>query len=107
MAGGGKFPFSGVLLVVFGGLLLADQLGALSFAETIRMWWPALLVLAGALNLIERPQTPFGAIVLLSIGAALLLNNLHVVKIGSLVRLWPVAMIAVGLNILVSGRGKG
>jgi hypothetical protein len=104
--GGPKIPFSGVLLVVFGGLLLADQLGALSFAQTIRDWWPALLILAGILNLIERPQTPFGAIVLVTAGAALLLHNLHIVRIGSLVRLWPIAMIAVGLNILLTSRGK-
>ena len=49
MAAGPRIPFSGVLLVVFGGLFLADQLGALSFGHVFKVWWPALLVLAGLL----------------------------------------------------------
>ena len=56
---GPRIPFSGVLLVVFGGLFLADQLGALSFGHVFHTWWPALLVLAGLLNLIEQPAALF------------------------------------------------
>ena len=49
MASGPRIPFSGVLLVVFGCLFLADQMGALSFGHVFKTWWPALLVLAGLL----------------------------------------------------------
>ena len=39
-----------LLLMLLGGLLAADQLGAMSFSLT----WPALLILYGALKLIDR-----------------------------------------------------
>jgi len=107
MASGPRIPFSGVLLVVFGGLFLADQLGAISFGHVFRTWWPALLVLAGLLNLIERPANFFGPLIMMTAGVALLLANLHVLEFESVWRLWPVLMIAMGLNILLSaGKGK-
>ena len=108
MASGRRIPFSGILLVVFGGLFLADQLGAISFGHVFTTWWPALLVLAGVLNLIERPASVFAPIIMITVGAALLLSNLGYLKFESAWRLWPLVLIAMGLNILVTGgRGKG
>jgi cell wall-active antibiotic response 4TMS protein YvqF len=106
MASGPRIPFSGVLLVGFGALFLADQLGAISFGHVFRTWWPALLVLAGVLNLIERPSTAFAPIVMITVGAALLLSHLGYLQFASAWRLWPLVLIAMGLNILVTG-GKG
>ncbi len=109
MASGSRIPFSGVLLVVLGGIFLADQLGALDAGGVIRTWWPAALVVAGLLNLLEKPSTPIGPLVLLSAGTALLLANLGVVRLAAIGRLWPLALIAMGLHILMSrgGGGKG
>jgi uncharacterized membrane protein len=107
MALGPRIPFSGVMLVVLGGLFLADQMGALHIGQVFHTWWPAVLVIAGLLNLIEKPAAPFGPLILLTVGVALLLVNLNVVKFGSVWRLWPLVLIAVGLNILVGQRGKG
>jgi uncharacterized membrane protein len=108
MASGPRLPFSGILLVVFGGLFLADQLGALSFGHVFSTWWPALLMLAGVLNLIERPASIFAPIIMITVGAALLLSNLHYLKFESAWRLWPLVLIAMGLNIVFAGgRGKG
>lgn len=108
MAQGARIPFSGVLLIVLGGLFLADQMGVLSFQHIFRQWWPAILVMAGLLNLIERPTTPLGPIVLITVGTALLLSNLGYVKFSSVWKLWPVVLIGVGLNIVFShGKGKG
>ncbi len=106
MASGPRIPFSGVLLVVFGALFLADQLGALSFGHVFATWWPALLVLAGLLNLIERPAAPLGPIIMIAVGAGLLLANLHVIQFDRVYRLWPLLMIALGLNILFSPKNK-
>ena len=106
MASGPRIPFSGVLLVVFGALFLADQLGALSFGHVFATWWPALLVLAGLLNLIERPAAPLGPIIMIAVGAGLLLANLHVIQFDRVFRLWPLLMIALGLNILFSPKNK-
>ena len=108
MASGSRIPFSGVLLVVFGGLFLADQLGAISFGHVFNTWWPALLVLAGLLNLLERPASVFAPIIMVTVGAALLLSNLHYLKFESVWRLWPLVLIALGLNTLFGGgKGKG
>jgi hypothetical protein len=106
MASGSRFPFSGVLLVILGGLFLADQLGALHIGQVFHTWWPAVLVVAGIVNLLERPAAPFLPLVILGVGVALLLANMHVIQIGSVWRLWPIVLIALGLNILVGHRGK-
>jgi hypothetical protein len=107
MASGPRIPFSGVMLVILGGLFLADQMGALHVGQVFHTWWPAVLVIAGLLNLIEKPAAPFGPLILLTVGCGLLLANLNFVKLGSVVHLWPLVLIAIGLNILVGQRGKG
>jgi hypothetical protein len=107
MAAGPRIPFSGILLVAFGGLFLADQLGAISFGDTFAKYWPALLILAGVLNLIERPSSLFAPLIMVSVGAALLLSNLGYLQFQSVWRLWPLVLIAMGLNILYSNaRGR-
>lgn len=106
MASGPRIPFSGVMLVILGGLFLADQMGALHIGQVFHTWWPAILVIAGLLNLIEKPTSPFMPLIMLTVGSALLLANLGVVRIGSVWRLWPLVVIAMGLNILVGQRGK-
>ena len=87
MAQGSRIPFSGVLLIVLGGLFLADQMGVLSFQHIFHSWWPAILVIAGLLNLIERPSAPMGPIVMITVGVALLMSNLGYVKFSSVWKL--------------------
>lgn len=106
MASGSRISFSGVLLVVFGCLFLADQLGAIHFGSVFRIWWPAILVLAGALGLLEKPGSFFGPLVMLTVGAALLLQNLGYLRMSSVWKLWPVILIALGLNALFANRSK-
>jgi hypothetical protein len=107
MASGPRIAFSGVMLVVFGCLFLADQLGALHFGAVFHTWWPAILVIAGLLSLIEQPPSIFGPLVMLTIGAALLLRNLGYLKLESIWKLWPVILIALGLNSLFASKGGG
>jgi hypothetical protein len=106
MASGSRVSFSGVLLVVFGCLFLADQLGAIHFGAVFRVWWPAILVIAGLLGLIERAGSFFGPLVMLTVGAALLLSNLHILSLASVWKLWPIVLIALGLNAIFSNRAK-
>lgn len=101
---GSKFPFSGILLIVFGALFLADQLGAIHFGHLFATWWPAILVAAGLLGLVERPASFAGPLVMLTVGVALLLSNLGYVRFASVWKLWPVVLIAIGLNALTSRR---
>ena len=105
MASGPRISFAGVMLVVFGCLFLADQLGAIHFGSFFHVWWPAILVIAGLLSLIERPPSIFGPLIMLTIGAALLLKNLGYLKLESIWKLWPLILIALGLNSLFSSKG--
>ncbi|MCE9627381.1 MAG: DUF5668 domain-containing protein [Candidatus Eisenbacteria bacterium] len=107
MAGGPRIAFSGIVLIVFGALFLADQMGALHFGAVFKTWWPALLVIAGLLSLIERPGQGLGPIIMITVGVGLLLANLGVIEFRQVWRLWPVVLIAMGLNILFSSGGKG
>ena len=106
MASGSRVSFSGVLLVVFGCLFLADQLGAINFGTVFRVWWPAILVIAGGLGLLEKPGSFFGPLIMLTVGAALLLQNLGYLRMTSVWKLWPLILIALGLNALFSNRSK-
>ena len=86
----------------------AVPLGALHFGEVFKTWWPALLVIAGLLSLIERPGAAMGPVIMITVGVALLLANLHVIEFAQVWRMWPVVMIALGLTILfASGKAKG
>jgi Domain of unknown function (DUF5668) len=46
--------FSGVLLIVFGFLLLLHNYGHLQLGELIRHWWPLIFIFWGATKLYER-----------------------------------------------------
>jgi hypothetical protein len=61
-------------------------------------------VLAGLLQLIERPASLFAPLIMVTVGVALLLANLHYLQFDSVWRLWPLVLIAMGMNILFSSR---
>jgi hypothetical protein len=108
MSSGPRVPFSGILLVVLGALFLADQFHVLSFGNLFARWWPALLVLAGILNLVERPAKVFAPVVMIVVGVAVLLSKLGYLELSQVWKLWPIVLIAMGVSILAaSGRGKG
>ncbi len=105
MAQGSRFPFSGILLILFGLVFLADQLGFLSSGQVIARWWPLLLVIAGLLQIVEK-RSVFGGVVLVALGGVFQLSNLHVLSIHHLSKFWPVLLVALGLQIVLSARGK-
>jgi len=108
MASGPRIPFSGILLVLLGGLFLADQFQVLSFGQLFSRWWPALLILAGLLNLLERPTKLFAPVLMIVVGAAILLSKLGYLELSQVLKLWPIVLVAMGVSIMASsGRGKG
>src|SRR5262244_148693 len=46
--------FSGLLLIVFGALLLLHNYGHLSLAQAFGHWWPLIFIFWGATKLYER-----------------------------------------------------
>ena len=89
--------FAGLLLVVLGGVFLAENLTA--FVFDWGDWWPAILIILGIVSL---PSSRWLGVVLTLVGAAFLVgtHNLLVVNIGDF---WPVALIAVGAWVLLGG----
>lgn len=106
MASGPRIPISGILLLVFGALFLLDQMGVMSFGPVFAKWWPALLVVAGVLHLVERPGVTFLPVVMIAVGAAFLLMHLGYLHVNNLWRMWPILIIAVGLKIVLGSAAK-
>lgn len=88
----------GVILIVVGGLLLADNLGWLDAAVLFREWWPVLLILAGISWFVGGSRGMGTAAVL--IGGLLLANAHELVDadIGSLV--FPSLLVLLGIMLL-------
>lgn len=88
----------GLVLLALGGVLLADQLGGAEAGAVIATWWPAVILAAGVLRLVDRPRDMSGAGVLLIVGAVLLVWRLGWFDLTVVI---PVALIAGGLWVLV------
>lgn len=89
--------FWGVLLTLVGTIFLLDNLGIINGAQLFR-FWPMLLIIAGAFNIVDRERRSWG-FVLLVVGAFLQLNQLGIAHF-SWAAFWPIILIAVGLLVM-------
>lgn len=69
----------GVCVLLFGGLLLLDQLDVLDAREYL-LYWPAGLIALGLVKLVQ-PGSRGGGLFLAALGAALLLSNLGYIEL--------------------------
>ena len=103
-------PVAGVLLIAFGLVFLASQMGWIPDAGNfIAHWWPVILILIGLTQLLGDGRKG-SAYALLLIGGIFLALQLGYVSHRVLWRMWPVLLIAVGLAMVVgalAGRGRG
>lgn len=53
------------------------------------------------------PKNGWAGWVLILVGVILLTDTLDLVPLGSLMRYWPVLLIAIGLRLVIRGRGAG
>jgi hypothetical protein len=88
----------GLVLLALGGILLADQLGAVDAGAVISGWWPTVVIAAGLLRLADRPPDRSGALVLVAIGAVLLIWRQGLLDLAIVL---PVALIVGGVWVLV------
>lgn len=91
----------GVLLITAGVLLLLDRADAVDAWALFTTGWPAILILAGAAQVLTRPRNLLGGAVLAGLGVALFTWTLGFVS--SLAVLWPLLLIALGIW-LMAGR---
>ena len=91
----------GVLLIAIGVLLLLDRADAVDAWAVVQTGWPAILLLAGAAQVLTRPCNLLGGAVLAGLGVALFAWTLGFIT--SLAVLWPLLLIGLGIW-LVAGR---
>jgi predicted membrane protein len=94
----------GLVVVAWGGLLLAREYGLVDRSLHAMAFWPLILVGFGILAVVRRRS--FASVVVgLAVGlfgAALLAERLGLVVVG-LGHLWPLIVVAIGLGLLWQG----
>jgi hypothetical protein len=95
----------GTALIVLGGLLFADQAGAVDAWRLVLTWWPLLFVASGLAQLVTRPRNVVGGLVMSAVGGLLLLWTVG--PVGSIALLWPALLIGVGAWLLLGRVGTG
>jgi len=96
---------AGVLLIAFGLVFLAHQMGWIPDAGNfIARWWPVILILIGLSQLVGggRRGSAFG---LLVIGVVFLAVQLGYLSHRVVWRFWPVLLIVVGLAMVLGALG--
>jgi predicted membrane protein len=103
MNGEAAFRITPRLIVGFGILALGmlwtlDNLDVLQ-SEPITRWWPVLLVLIGAVQLVDRRANKFGPVVLMVVGVLLLLDRARLIDFD-LGDLFPLAIAVIGIKLI-------
>jgi len=96
--------FFGSLLAIVGVLLLLDYAGTLDAGDVISMWWPVVVIAAGAISYFSNPKHWQIPLIIIIVGAALLLRSTGVVETLEVVV--PALLILVGVFV-IAGRGLG
>jgi predicted membrane protein len=108
--GGRPFPtglYFGLAILVFGLILLLDQMGVASADYILGYFWPAVFIFFGA-GLLSRASSGarFWGVVLTIVGFLLVLSQLHFLHVTAAV-IWPVAIILWGLWMMMQAVGRG
>ena len=100
--------FLGLLLVVFGGLLLADNLDfiEIDFRHLFSLFWPLLFVVIGVGRVMDgRVRSGVG---FFALGAVVQLALLGWLDEWTIRRWWPAILVVVGLTMVLRHyRGSG
>ena len=88
----------GVILILVGGLFLAEELDVADFGDLIRAYWPALLILFGIAKLFGRDSRG-GGLTLIAVGSWLFIANLGL--FGFDWSSWPLLLILIGVAIIL------
>lgn len=86
---------TGLVIVLLGGIFLADNLGLIDVGS-IGQLWPVILILLG-IGSITRPGHRRGGAWLLFLGALFLLHTFDYLRLRDS---WPLFIVAVGVGII-------
>ncbi|MGA9531447.1 MAG: DUF5668 domain-containing protein [Anaerolineales bacterium] len=98
--------FFGVLLIAFGGGLLLDQAGLIDFGNLLATWWPLILILIAAVQIVTRSAPLAASLVVLAVGLVFQAITLDLLSQNTWQYIWPLALVAIGLWLMIS-RGRG
>jgi hypothetical protein len=94
----------GLFLVTVGTVLLLDAAGVMASGEALRTWWPAGLVLLGAVQIgLERRVSMVSALVVGS-GLVALAVTTEVVDADLWALVWPILLIGAGAWLVIRRR---
>lgn len=97
--------FIGAVLIIIGAGFFLDQLDILDFGGILATWWPLILVLIGALQLLTRSvPVPVGIFILL-LGGLLQLNTLDLVGFNVWSVFWPAIIVFAGFYLILTRSG--
>ena len=96
----------GATVVALGAVFLLDSAGVLDAEGAIDHGWPALIVAAGVLTLVERPPSIIRGTLLIGAGAVLLLFTTDLFDASAWDYVWPASLILLGFVIVSRWRGR-
>jgi predicted membrane protein len=96
----------GLVIATLGVVFLLDAAGGLDGGRAVDRFWPLVLVVAGALTLLEQPPSRFRGSVLLAAGVVLLLFTTDVLEGDAWSYVWPAVLVVLGLSIVARWRGR-
>jgi len=89
-----------VIIIVVGAVLFLDRMGLADVGELLR-YWPVLLILLGAANLLRPEQSSrVGGTGLVIFGGLFLLHNLGYLRVDWST-IWPLFIVGVGVLLLI------
>ena len=95
----------GIILIVVGALVLLDNMKILSFHFDLGDWWPAILIVLGAVHLWDsRNIFDFSGLFLILLGGVFLMAELDVTRWEDVWQWWPAVLILLGITILFKGK---
>jgi len=99
--------FWGLIIILFGVLLLLDQLDKLDFGRVISRYWPLFLILIGLWQLIANNfRNTGGPLFLIVLGVIFELGKLEILGRNAWHYVWPLLIILVGLWILLGALSR-
>ena len=93
----------GIILVVIGGGFFLDQMGVLDFGVILGTWWPLIIILIGALQLVTRSVPWPAGVFVVVLGVLFQIAELEIFDINFGQLIWPAILILAGIY-LVFGR---
>lgn len=97
--------FFGIILILVGLGILLEQFGLWDFWNIIWMWWPVILIVIGAWQLVTNPASKTSGLILVLVGIFFQLRKLDVINVSLIKFFWPVLIIVIGTSFILSGNG--